>query len=113
MPDLKELFKPSDKKRKLPTPMMLFMRVLVGGYLVYTSYEVYVGTKTDGNPGAFFIICAVVFAIVGAVAVVLGLRELIKGRYAGGPLDISDEEGVVDAPEVIDEGQNDENLTNN
>lgn len=86
MPDFKNFFKPSN--RKLPTAMMLFMRILVGGYLVYTSYEVYVGTKAEGNPGAFFIICAVVFAIVGSVAVLLGLRELIKGRYVGGPLDL-------------------------
>lgn len=76
------------KARSLPTPMMLFMRILVGAYLVYTSYEVYKGSLTDGNPGMFFIVCAVLFAIAGAGVVILGLKDLIKGKYRGGPLDI-------------------------
>lgn len=76
-----------DKNKKLPTVLMLVARAAIGAYLVSLGYDLFSGAAGSGNLGPVFTVVSVIFMIFGAGAVILGIKELATGHYAGGPKD--------------------------
>ncbi len=77
---------------KLPTKFTLTVRALVGGYLLYTSYEL-IDSLASGEPKekVFFAIAMIAFTIIGIVLLFLSGKSLIKGKYQGGAMDAGDQ----------------------
>lgn len=79
------------ERNGMPNALMLFIRVVIGGYLVSIGWDLVRGAKGNGTEfSVAFIIIGIAFALFGIAAIVLGLRDLIKGKYAGGPQDSSE-----------------------
>ena len=64
----------------------LFLRLLAGGYLVYTAWKL--RESVAENP--LFLIAIVVFAVSGAALMGHAGWKLYKGEYEGGPAAIAD-----------------------
>lgn len=70
------------------TKFGLTMRMLVGAYLVYTSFSLFGNLENHaGGEKAFFIVAAVVFAVTGMFLVLHSGILCYKGAYVGGKLD--------------------------
>lgn len=82
------------EKVKLPTKVTLTIRVLVGGYLLYTAYSLIDAFKTNtGKEQLFFGVFMLLFVVCGIFLVVHGVRGLINGKYIGGAMDLEAEAG--------------------
>lgn len=80
--------KENDNTSYLPNKVTLILRVMVGGYLVYTAWSLKDSFQTHtGTELAFFIIFAVLFALIGAFLLIVSGYALYKGKYAGGTMD--------------------------
>lgn len=105
------LNKKTDKDEKvlsryLPTKFMLTVRVLVGAYLLYTSYSLIDGViGGEGRDKYFLGTFMIAFAIIGILLMFFAGRDLLRGKYIGGELDAGDdtEELAADAPEAASE----------
>ncbi len=90
------------KSVKLPTKVTLTIRVLVGGYLLYTAYSLREAIQTSvGREHIFFLLFTVLFVLCGVFLVLHSGRELLRGRYVGGALDETEEA----EEETADEGK--------
>lgn len=80
--------KGNDTGKRLPGQNSLLIRILVGAYLLYTSYSLLDSFINGGDTnqyilGAFMI----AFAIIGVLLVFLSGRDLYRGKYIGGQMD--------------------------
>lgn len=92
------------EKNYLPTKVTLTIRVLVGGYLLYTAYSLIDALKSNtGQQKLFFGAFLVLFTVAGGFLVIQGVRALAAGKYAGGAMDTSIEE--ESAVEVLSQEQ--------
>lgn len=94
----------------LPTKFMLTVRVLVGAYLLYTSYSLIDGVMSgEGRDKYFLGTFMIAFAIIGILLMFFAGRDLLRGKYIGGELDMGDDteelaaETVEDTEDVIRE----------
>ena len=74
--------------RKLPTRIMLSIRIILGGYLMYLAYglrESFVLPIAKEN--IIFIIAAVAFVIVGILIIFFSISDLKNGKFQGGEMD--------------------------
>jgi len=84
----------------LPTKFMLMARLLVGGYLVYTAYELIEGVMTgEGRDKYFLGIFMVAFTIIGILLMIYSGRDIMRGKYVGGEMDACDDEEDEDTEE--------------
>lgn len=77
-------------EKKLPTQMMLIVRVLVGVYLYYTVYSLISGggiAAAEGGNKIFFVLATILFVVAGAFLIVKSAKDLLAGNYEGGKLD--------------------------
>lgn len=73
---------------RVPSKTSLLIRILVGGYLLYTLFELVPKMFVSSGIEKIVFMCAVlVFSISGLCLVLLSLRSLITGKYEGGSLD--------------------------
>lgn len=71
-----------------PTKVTLGIRLVVGAYLLYTSYKLLDGVQNgEGRERMFIGIFMILFVIVGLLLVLFSTYFLLKGRYQGGPAD--------------------------
>lgn len=83
----------------MPTKIMLTIRLIVGGYLIYLAYDIRESVfSPDGN--IVFIIAAIIFIVCGGIIVAFSARDLLTGRYLGGPLDTSEQEETTSTSDV-------------
>lgn len=69
------------------------IHTLVGAYLLYTAYSLIGALKTNtGKNLVFFAVFMMVFAVVGIILVVRGVKGLVTGKYVGGALDPEENE---------------------
>ncbi len=68
--------KKSEGRPETPT-MVLFIRLLCGGYLLYLSFQLFNG---EGASKTVVLIAAGVFVIAGAVLIFLSLKALLKKK---------------------------------
>ena len=79
----------SNGTAKLPTKAGLMIRLLVSAYLIYIIYSMRdVGTRYSGRELGFYIAILVIFAICALLLTLFSIRDLVKGRYADGALDV-------------------------
>lgn len=93
------------KPQFLPSKMMVMVRLLLGGYLVYTSYELIkpIIIKEATNE-LFNISFAILFVVAGIIIIFFSAKSLKIGKYIGGALDQSivkeTEEIVIEDEEI-------------
>jgi hypothetical protein len=83
----------------MPTKFMLTIRILVGGYLIYTAYELIKGIRSRTGwdryvIGAFMI----AFTITGIGLIIVSFRNMLKGKYIGGTMDYNKENTSDELP---------------
>ncbi len=87
----------------LSTKLMLIARVLVGAYLVYTSYSLIDGVVNGEGRDVYFLgVFMAAFAVIGILLMVFAGRDLLRGKYVGGELDVGEtgeEEKASDSDE--------------
>lgn len=97
----------NDEKKKsgskLPTSMMLFLRIFIGGYLCYLAYQLLNTSDISISQTLVYVICTVFF-IAGGVVIILSLKMILRGEYLGGFGDTeSNEENIEEnASENVD-----------
>ncbi len=104
------LFKDSNDKsnRRVPTVTMLMLRCVLGAYLIYLAKGVYDGAMEPENPMAIFLAFAVLFLAFGIVAIFMGAKDLLTGRYVGGAGDpavmeeLSEDAAAENSEKIID-----------
>lgn len=84
----------ASSKSKYPTSIMLFLRVFIGGYLMYLAYQLISTADTSMSMPVKYGFCGV-FIIAGLGLIILSVKMMIKGQYQGGFGDVSDEEDNV------------------
>ena len=71
-------------KSAYPTQVVLTIRTIVGGYLVYLAYQII----TSGSKiSAWMWAPVILFIIAGAALVVMSVKHFICGEYEGGKKD--------------------------
>ena len=76
------------RKYALSTRNWLLCKVLIGGYLLYNTYQIVQNLSTyEGNQKLIFGGFSVVFVVVGVALIVLSIRDMMQGYYVGGPMD--------------------------
>lgn len=83
-----------NRKPKVLVPKLsLFLRIFVGGYLVYTAYGLVDSiVNRQGKDKLFFLIFTVLFAAIGIFLLFFSVKNLLTGVYIGGKADLSNEE---------------------
>jgi len=87
------------KVKVYPTQVMLTIRVIVGGYVLYSMYQV---MTSEASKSTAMYAMVVVLALVGGFLVVWSLKNLVMGEYEGGKADKNREieENTVSALET-------------
>lgn len=90
----------SNNTKQYPSQIMLALRGFIGFYLLYLSVEL-IKDESYIAPRALVIVCSVLFFAAGIFMLVWIMRSFIKGEYAGGKADISEEitEEILTDPE--------------
>lgn len=86
-------------KGPLPTIGMLAARILVGGYLTYLSYSLFIDRNKSGISTAVIYVFTVIFFLVGVFLCVKAIFSYVSGYYKGGKLDVEIEESADDVQE--------------
>ena len=84
---------------KKTTAMNLYLRIMIGGFLVYLAYTLGIDLKnTTGNDTIIFGAATILFSLAGVVIVGWSLYRLIKKDYYDPMMDgdLSDEDSLVD-----------------
>ena len=75
-------------KKKLTSKTAHLIRILVGGYLIYTTYTLIEPIKeSTGTEFFFFLAAAIVFFIIGVILIVISALALKNGNYLDGSKD--------------------------
>ncbi len=75
----------SERKRILPTQAVLTIRAIVGGYLLYLTYQI----LTSGSEITILMWLALaLFIAAGTGLIIMSVKHLICGEYQGGKKDI-------------------------
>ena len=62
--------------------MNLYLRIMIGGFLVYLAYTLGIDLKnTTGNDTVIFTVATILFALAGTVIVGWSLYRLVKKDY--------------------------------
>lgn len=88
---MKEQNKQINSKKYLPNQSMLFLKGVIGAYLVYLGYDI-VSTEILSEARIGIMIVAGLFVIAGITLVVTTVRSFIRGEYVGGRADNTEEE---------------------
>lgn len=86
----------NNKKKLLVPKLSLWVRVVVGAYLLYTAYGLAGGLSNQSEKnliifGAF----TIAFAVIGVFLVINGGIHLYKGEFVGGKADTEETETTV------------------
>ena len=91
-----------NKQGNTPNQTTLILRLLCGGYLVYTAW----GLRDAFQENPLFIVAAIIFAVVGAALAGVSLYWLIKtGGLLSSPTAPAAETTDEEAVEEIEEGE--------
>ncbi len=84
---------------KKTTAMNLYLRIFIGGFLVYLAYTLGIDLKnTTGNDTIIFGAAALLFAVFGAVIVIWSAWRLIKKDYYDPMTDLARDEETENLP---------------
>lgn len=97
------LDKQKTNKSSLPTQTMLVIRVIVAGYLLYLSYDLFVTRESSSIKLWQLILILALFIVCSIYILITSLYMLIKGKYEGGKADVEEAETAEAASEVSEE----------
>lgn len=74
--------------KRLPRQNSLMIRILVGAYLLYTSYSLLDSFINGGDMNKYMLGAFILFfTVIGILLILLSGRDLYRGRYVGGKMD--------------------------
>ena len=82
-----------NNKNRYPTKAMLVIRVAIGVYLLYQSYQLYRDRAEGSIPIWELAVILTLFVAASIFSIVYSAYLYLKGMYAGGPADIEVEGG--------------------
>ena len=84
----------NDQKRTNTPKSSLVIRIVVGMYLIYLAYQLFMGLNSAGGaPVAVAVGAGLLFAVCGVVLVFVSGRAFLKGDY---------QRGIIDEPKESD-----------
>ena len=87
----------------LPSKFMLMVRMLVGAYLLYTSYTLVQSLIAGTAKNKYvFAVVVVLFTIIGIGLIIVSLWHMYKGRYVGGALDAGEPQAEVTEADITE-----------
>ncbi len=96
------------QSKYLPTKFMLTVRVLVGAYLLYTSYSLIDSVVNGTGRDKYFLgIFMIAFTIIGILLMFFAGRDLLRGKYIGGEMDAGEEEDIEQEAVIAKEEEED------
>lgn len=92
-----------NNKKQYPTQLVLTIRAIVGGYVLYQSYQI----LTSGDEKSLLMYLLTGVLIIGGVLILgTAIKQFVRGEYEGGKADISGDEEMGEQL-ISDEGAND------
>jgi len=82
---------------KGPTQMNLYLRIVVGGYLVYLAYDIFKLRDTQAAEYWVMMLFVLLFTVAGAVFAAISIKSLIKKEYYDPNNDSGESEQIIDA----------------
>lgn len=83
---------------KGPTQMNLYLRIVVGGYLVYLAYDIFKLRDTQAAEYWVMMLFVLLFTVAGAGFAAVSIKGLIKKEYYDPNNDSGGGEQIIDAP---------------
>lgn len=81
----------NNKNKRLSGQNSLLIRILVGAYLLYSSYSMLDSFINGGDINKYILRAVVIaFAIIGILLIFFSGRDLYRGNYIGGRMDPED-----------------------
>ncbi|MFT3982631.1 MAG: hypothetical protein QM697_01880 [Lachnospiraceae bacterium] len=84
---------------KGPTQMSLYMRIVVGGYLVYLAYDIFKLRDTQASDYWFMMVSVVLFTVIGIILAAMSIKGLIKKDYYDPNNDSTDQDAAAENTE--------------
>lgn len=81
-----------NKKPVYPTQTMLCIRVIIAGYLLYLSYDLFITREASSIKLWELILILTLFIICGVYIIVNSIYLFAKGMYVGGKADVEEEQ---------------------
>lgn len=83
--------------KRLPGQNSLLIRIMVGAYLLYTSYSLSDSFRHGGDTNIYiFGTFTIAFAVIGVMLIFFSGRDLYRGKYIGGRMDPETQDGAED-----------------
>lgn len=96
------------QSKYLPTKFMLTVRVLVGAYLLYTSYSLIDSVVNGAGRDKYFLgMFMIAFTIIGILLMFFAGRDLLRGKYIGGEMDAGEEVDIEQEVVITKEEEED------
>lgn len=96
------------QSKYLPTKFMLTVRVLVGAYLLYTSYSLIDSVVNGAGRDKYFLgMFMIAFTIIGILLMFFAGRDLLRGKYIGGEMDAGEEADIEQEAVITKEEEED------
>lgn len=96
------------QSKYLPTKFMLTVRVLVGAYLLYTSYSLIDSVVNGAGRDKYFLgMFMIAFTIIGILLMFFAGRDLLRGKYIGGEMDAGEEVDIEQEAVITKEEEED------
>ena len=76
------------EKSNLPTQTMLGIRIIVAGYILYLSYDLFKTREVSTMPFWVLVTFLVLFVICSVFIIVHSIYLYAKGMYVGGKADV-------------------------
>lgn len=90
-----------NKKPVYPTQTMLCIRVIVAGYLLYLSYDLFVTREASSIKLWQLILILAIFVICSVYIIANSIYLFVKGMYVGGKADVEKEPENINVFEEI------------
>lgn len=95
-----------NKDKRLPGQSSLLIRIVVGAYLLYSSYSMLDSFINGGDINIYILRAFVIaFAVIGVLLIFFSGRDLYRGNYVGGRMDPETEDETEEREDEKDEDQ--------
>lgn len=95
--------KKEEKKNIYPTKMMLLIRVIIAGYLLYLCYDLFNTRQSSSMPLWELILILTLFIVCSIYIIANSIYLYVNGMYEGGKADIEEQERQKEEKEEIEE----------
>ena len=93
LPTIKEAHA-EERKKSMKNRSRNTLYMIAGFYLVYLAYQMYHQLGEAGDQKALFILCTVLFAVIGVGIAGMGMRNLYRDSKMPDPEEIEEDDGA-------------------